>query len=71
MQGVKTVMVVDAQNKVSVRTVSVGDKAENYLVVLEGLSAGERVVVEGMQKVRPGSEVKPTTGEAATRTEGG
>lgn len=58
LQGAKTVMVVDAQNKVQVRTVRLGDKAENYYIVLDGLNAGERVIVEGMQKARPGSEVK-------------
>jgi membrane fusion protein (multidrug efflux system) len=58
LQGAKTVMVVDAQNKVQIRTIRLGDKAENYYIVLEGLNAGERVIVEGMQKARPGSEVK-------------
>jgi membrane fusion protein (multidrug efflux system) len=60
LQGAKTVLVVDAQNKASVRTITVGDKADNYVVVLDGLNGGEKVIVEGMQKVRPGSEVKPT-----------
>ena len=63
MQGVKTVMVVDAQNKASVRTITVGEKSDNFLIVLDGLQAGEKVIVEGMQKVRPGSEVAPTSGE--------
>jgi membrane fusion protein (multidrug efflux system) len=58
LQGAKTVMVVDAQNKVQVRTIRLGDRSENYYIVLEGLNAGERVIVEGMQKVRPGGEVK-------------
>ena len=66
MQGAKTVMVVDAQNKVQLRTIRVGEKSDNYLVVLEGLNAGERVIVEGMQKARPGSEVKPATGTVAS-----
>ena len=73
LQGAKTVMVVDAQNRVSVRTVSLGERSENNLIVLDGLSPGERVIVEGMQKVRPGSEVQPTeetAGEAARKTEG-
>jgi membrane fusion protein (multidrug efflux system) len=73
LQGAKTVLVVDKQNKAALRTISVGDKSDKYLVVLQGLSAGERVVVEGMQKVRPGSEVKPTvaseTAEPAQKTE--
>jgi len=74
LQGAKTVLVVDAENKASVRTITVGDKSDKYLIVLEGLSAGERVIVEGMQKVRPGSEVTPTTtpaaGDTAQKTEG-
>ena len=62
LQGAKTVMVVDNENKVSVRTVKLGDKADKEVVVLDGLSGGERVIVEGMQKVRPGGQVTPSTG---------
>jgi membrane fusion protein (multidrug efflux system) len=68
LQGAKTVMVVDAQNKVQLRTLRLGDKAENYYIVLDGLKAGERVIVEGMQKARPGSEVKPSTQVASETT---
>jgi len=73
MQGAKTVMVVDAQNKVSVRTIKLGDKSDKDIVVLEGLNAGERVIVEGMQKVRPGGQVNPSMiGETVTnKTQGG
>ncbi len=61
LQGAKTVMVVDNQNKVQLRTVRLGDKSDNYIIVLDGLNAGERVIVEGMQKARPGNEVRPTS----------
>ncbi|HJT28599.1 MAG TPA: efflux RND transporter periplasmic adaptor subunit [Pyrinomonadaceae bacterium] len=71
MQGAKTVMVVDAENKVSLRTIKVGDKADKDVVVLDGLTGGERVIVEGMQKVRPGGVVNPTTGNQATAKAGG
>jgi membrane fusion protein (multidrug efflux system) len=64
LQGAKTVLVVDEQNKASVRTISVAERSDKYLIVIEGLSAGERVIVEGMQKVRPGSMVNPTAGSA-------
>ena len=67
LQGAKTVLVVDAEGRASLRTVSVGDKSGSHLVVLSGLNPGERVIVEGMQKVRPGSLVQPTAGEAARR----
>ena len=69
MQGAKTVMVVDQQNKVQLRTIRVGDKSDNNVIVLEGLNAGERVIVEGMQKARPGSEVKPSSAQVATEGE--
>jgi membrane fusion protein (multidrug efflux system) len=71
LQGAKTVMVVDAQNKVSVRTIKIGDKADKEVVVLDGLNPGERVIVEGMQKVRPGSQVNPSTAEELTKIQGG
>jgi membrane fusion protein, multidrug efflux system len=66
LQGAKTVMVVDAQNTVQVRTVKLGDKADKDVVVLEGLNPGERIIVEGMQKVRPGGQVNPQTGAEST-----
>jgi membrane fusion protein (multidrug efflux system) len=65
LQGAKTVLTVDAQNKVQVRTIKVGDKSDNYYIVLEGLKAGERVIVEGIQKAKPGNEVRPTSSEVA------
>ena len=63
MQGAKTVFVVDNQNKASVRTITVGEQSDDNLIVLQGLNPGERVVVEGTQKVRPGSEVKPVSAD--------
>jgi membrane fusion protein, multidrug efflux system len=66
LQGANTVMVVDAQNKVSLRTVKLGDKADKDVVVLEGLNNGERVIIEGMQKVRPGGQVNPSNGNQTT-----
>ena len=60
LQGAKTVLVVDAQNKVQLRTIKIGDKSDNYVIVLEGLNSGERVIVEGIQKARPGTLVRPS-----------
>lgn len=68
LQGAKTVMVVDAQNKVQLKTIRVGDKSDNYYIVLEGLNAGDRVIVEGMQKARPGSEVKISGASVVSQT---
>lgn len=54
----KQVFVVGADNKVSVRTVAVGRSHQNQWVVRKGLKAGEKVIVDGTQKVRPGVVVK-------------
>jgi RND family efflux transporter MFP subunit len=56
--GASTVLVVDNQNKVEVRTIEVDRTVGNKVVVAEGLKAGERVIVEGSQKAPPGSVVK-------------
>ncbi len=66
LQGAKTVLVVDAQNKVQLRTIKTGHKSDNYVIVLEGLNAGERVIVDGVQKARPGSEVRVSNASAVT-----
>ena len=69
LQGGYQVAVVDSGNKVSIRTVQAGDRVGNQWVIAEGLKQGERVVAEGIQKVRPGMQVtpKPFTAEAQGR----
>src|SRR5580692_11058920 len=59
LQGGYQVAVVDDQNKVSIRTVKVGDRVGAEWVIAEGLKPGERVVAEGVQKVRAGAQVNP------------
>src|ERR1700751_5217012 len=59
LQGAYQVAVVDAQNQVSIRTVQVGDRVGTQWIVADGLKPGERVVAEGVQKVRPGMQVNP------------
>ena len=53
----KYVYVVDAQNKIVNKPIQVGIEQGKDIVVINGLEAGERVVVNGLQKVRPGQEV--------------
>ena len=53
------VYVVDAQNKIERRKIITGMKNGNYQVVISGIKAGERIVVDGLQKAGPGDEVKP------------
>jgi membrane fusion protein, multidrug efflux system len=47
------VLVVDGEDKVQVRRVEIGAKLEAEIVVAKGLTAGDRVIIEGAQKVRP------------------
>jgi membrane fusion protein (multidrug efflux system) len=60
LQSAKVVYVIGSDNKVQLRTVQLGPRYEEYYVALSGLKAGERIVAEGIQKVRPGMTVAPT-----------
>nr|WP_293243114.1 efflux RND transporter periplasmic adaptor subunit [Panacagrimonas sp.] len=57
LQGKTSVWVVDAENKAQSRDVKLGARIGPDWLVQEGLKAGERVVVEGMQKLKPGTPV--------------
>ena len=59
LQGSYQVAVVDSENKVSIRSVTPGDRVGPLWIVTEGLKAGERVVAEGVQKARAGMAVTP------------
>jgi len=59
LQGGYRVAVVGSDNKVSIRSVKVGDRAGAMWVIEEGLKPGERVVAEGTQKVGPDAVVNP------------
>ncbi|MDZ4861529.1 MAG: efflux RND transporter periplasmic adaptor subunit [Candidatus Hydrogenedentes bacterium] len=59
------VYVVDEKNKAEMRNVTLGEWSGDDWMVSGGLSAGERIIVEGLTKVRPGGEVVPTRLAAA------
>jgi membrane fusion protein (multidrug efflux system) len=59
LQGTYQVAVVGSDNKVGIRTVKVGDRANSMWIIEDGLKAGDLVIVEGIQKVRPGVVVNP------------
>ncbi len=59
LQGRNRVFVVDDQNKVAERQVKLGPTVDNFWLVLEGLKPGEKVIYEGLQKVRDGATVVP------------
>ena len=59
VQGKYMVAVVGTDNKVDIRPVKTAERIDNLWVILDGLKPGERIVVEGIQKVRPGMPVTP------------
>ena len=61
LQGIFQVAVVESDNKIAVRNVTPAERVGNQWIIEKGLNAGERVVAEGTQKVRPGMsvDVKP------------
>ena len=65
LQGSHQLAVVGDNNKVSIRPVRVGDRVGSQWIITEGVKPGERVVVEGLQKVRDGATVKIAGADAA------
>jgi RND family efflux transporter MFP subunit len=58
-QGQKFVYVVNSKNEVAYRRVEVGMLQDGLRVIQKGLAAGERVVVSGLQRIRPGIKIEP------------
>lgn len=63
LQGLFNVFVVDENNKIETREVKVDSKIGSLWLIKEGLKPGEKVVYEGLQKVKDGIAVNPTTVE--------
>jgi membrane fusion protein (multidrug efflux system) len=59
LQGIYQVGVVDADKKVTLRAVKLGPQFKDMWVINSGLQPGDRVVVEGLQRVRDGMTVAP------------
>lgn len=57
--GETTVKIVDAQNKVQIRKVVIGDEKDGKIIIQQGLKAGDTVIVEGQDRAQPNSAVKP------------
>lgn len=64
-QGAKIVLVIEEGDKVALRSVTLGERIGDFYIATAGVKAGERVIVEGVQRVRPGMQVKPVTKVAA------
>jgi len=69
LQGLKSVYVVAAGDKVESRQIVAGYRVGNDWVVASGLAPGERVVVEGIGKLRPGAPVRPVAAPTKTAVE--
>ncbi|HSC35223.1 MAG TPA: efflux RND transporter periplasmic adaptor subunit, partial [Thermodesulfobacteriota bacterium] len=60
-QGQQFVYVVGAENKVEYRNVTTGSNYNEFVVIQDGVKTGEKVITEGLQKVKPGMTVVPET----------
>jgi membrane fusion protein (multidrug efflux system) len=70
LQGAYQVAVVGSDDKIDVRTVKTADRVGNLWIIAKGLKPGERVVAEGVQKVRPGMTVRPKAYAAPAEASG-
>lgn len=59
LQGTYRVAVVDPDNRVAIRPVTTGPRVGQDWIITQGLSAGDKIVVEGLQKIRSGQMVAP------------
>jgi multidrug efflux system membrane fusion protein len=64
-QDKRFVIVVDADNKAAYRQVTLGETVEGRRIITSGLKPGERIVVNGLQRVRPGMLLAPQLASAS------
>jgi multidrug efflux system membrane fusion protein len=67
-QDKKFVMVVGADSRALYRSITLGGAVDGLRVVTSGLKSGDRVVVNGLQRVRPGALLKLEVAEMGART---
>jgi membrane fusion protein (multidrug efflux system) len=70
LQGQQSVLTLGTDNTVQVRRVVTGDRVDQRWVIEQGLEPGEAVIVEGLQKARPGARVTPRPYTASTPAKG-
>ncbi len=63
-QAGRYVLVVNDKDVVEQRSVQLGSQVDDLIVIEKGLKGGERVVINGLQRARPGGKVKPVPAEA-------
>ena len=59
LQGQYSVLVVNDQNKVETAQVEIGEKIPGFIVIKSGIKNGDHIVLDGLQKARPGTEIIP------------
>jgi membrane fusion protein (multidrug efflux system) len=64
LQSMQSVFTVGPDNKAQARNIVTGDRIADGWIVTQGLKPGDKVIVEGVQKVRPGAPVQPTPYQA-------
>jgi len=68
LQGQYSVLRVNSENKVEIVQVKVGEKIPGFTIIKEGLKSGDKIILEGLQKARPGMEVIPQVTEYKDKT---
>lgn len=68
LQGQYSVLVVNAENKIETIQVKVGEKIPGFTIITEGLKSGDKIILEGLQKARPGMEVIPVITDFEVKT---
>lgn len=71
LQGLQSVLTVAEDNTVKVRSVVTGDRVDDRWVIEQGLKPGETVIVDGLQRARPGAVVKPVPYQPSDASAGG
>ena len=69
-QSQRFVLVVGADSKLQYRPVQLGRNIEGLRVIRKGLNPGEQIVISGLQRVRPGMQIKPVPGQMTAATRG-
>ena len=68
LQGLYSVFIVNSENKIESKQVEVGEKIGNLWVIKKGVNANDKVVFEGLQKIKSGMEVIPKVTEFKSQT---
>ena len=71
LQSMQSVFTVGPDNKAEARNIVTGDRVGDNWIVTQGLKPGDKVIVEGVQKVRPGAPVQPTPYKAPSTAANG